>query len=128
MILCRSEWQPTPVFLPGESHGQRSLVGYSPWGCKEWNRTERLTLVLLLQIYLPYNISIDPFHRGWESPHTAPYVISEMELKARPGALSFHSNMCPYRKPLHSIVFCSVCSIAKAYITIKWQSFFICFK
>ena len=27
-------WQPTPVVLPGESHGQRSLVGYSPWGCK----------------------------------------------------------------------------------------------
>ena len=25
-------WQPTPVFLPGESHGQRSLAGYSPWG------------------------------------------------------------------------------------------------
>ena len=29
------EWQPTPVFLPGESHGQRSLVGYSPWSSKE---------------------------------------------------------------------------------------------
>ena len=28
------EWQPTPEFLPGESHGQRSLVGYSPWGPK----------------------------------------------------------------------------------------------
>ena len=28
----RRKWQPTPVFLPGESHGQRSLVGYSPWG------------------------------------------------------------------------------------------------
>ena len=28
------KWQPTPVFLPGKSHGQRSLVGYSPWGCK----------------------------------------------------------------------------------------------
>jgi len=28
------KWQPTPVFLPGESHGQRSLAGYSPWGCK----------------------------------------------------------------------------------------------
>ena len=27
--------QPTPVLLPGESHGQRSLVGYSPWGCEE---------------------------------------------------------------------------------------------
>ena len=34
-------WQPTPVFLPGESHGQRSLLGYSPWGCcKELDRTE----------------------------------------------------------------------------------------
>ena len=30
----RRTWQPTPVFLPGESHGQRSLVGYSPWGCR----------------------------------------------------------------------------------------------
>ena len=32
-------WQPIPVFLPGKSHGQRSLVGYSPWGHKEWDRT-----------------------------------------------------------------------------------------
>ena len=31
-IPWRRAWQPTPVFLPGESHGQRSLVGYSPWG------------------------------------------------------------------------------------------------
>ena len=31
----RRPWQPTPVFLPGESHGQRSLAGYSPWGYKE---------------------------------------------------------------------------------------------
>jgi len=34
------KWQPTPVFLPEESHGQRSLAGYSPQGCKEWNTTE----------------------------------------------------------------------------------------
>ena len=44
----RSEWQPTPVFLPGEFHGQRSLVGYCPWGCKESDLTEQLTLPLLL--------------------------------------------------------------------------------
>ena len=30
----RRNWQPTPIFLPGKSHGQRSLTGYSPWGCK----------------------------------------------------------------------------------------------
>ena len=33
-IPWRWKWQPTPVFLPGKSHGQRSLVVYSPWGCK----------------------------------------------------------------------------------------------
>ena len=33
-------WQPTPVFLPGAPHGQRSLAGYSPWGCIESDTTE----------------------------------------------------------------------------------------
>ena len=36
----RRAWQPTPVFLPGESHGQRSLAGYSPWGHTESDTTE----------------------------------------------------------------------------------------
>ena len=40
----RREWQLTPVFLPGESHGQRSLAGYNPWGCKESDTTERLSM------------------------------------------------------------------------------------
>ena len=41
-IPWRREWQSTPVFLPEESHGQRSLAGYSPWSPKEVNMTERL--------------------------------------------------------------------------------------
>ena len=36
----RRKWQPTPVFLPGESYGQRGLVGYSSWGHKESDTTE----------------------------------------------------------------------------------------
>ena len=43
-IPWRREWLPTPVFLPGEFHGERSLVGYSPWGCKESDTTWQLTL------------------------------------------------------------------------------------
>ena len=39
-IPWRRAWQPIPVFLPGESHGQRSLVSYSPWGGKELGTTE----------------------------------------------------------------------------------------
>ena len=44
--LLEKEMVPTPVFLPGEFHGQRSLVNYSPWGCKTQDITEWLTLSL----------------------------------------------------------------------------------
>ena len=39
-ILWRRKWQPTPVFMPGKSQGQRSLAGYSLWGCTESDTTE----------------------------------------------------------------------------------------
>ena len=45
-IPWKREWEPIPVFLPREFHGQRSLEGYSPWGLKESDRTERLTFLL----------------------------------------------------------------------------------
>ena len=38
----RRTWHPTPVLLPGKSHGRRSLVGYSPWGPKELDMTEQV--------------------------------------------------------------------------------------
>ena len=41
-IPWRRKWQPTPVFLPGKSHGRRSLVGYCPLGCKESDMIEQL--------------------------------------------------------------------------------------
>ena len=44
MFSNRRQWQPTPVLLPGKSHGRRSLVGYSPWGREESDMTERLHL------------------------------------------------------------------------------------
>ena len=72
-VLWRRRWQPTPVFLPGESHGQRSLAGYSPWGRKgvghdwatkqqpathtaEWaakNKPQHLTFLLQILQWLP---------------------------------------------------------------------------
>ena len=41
-VPWRRKWEPTPVFLPGKCHGQRSLGGYNPWHCKELDMTERL--------------------------------------------------------------------------------------
>ena len=42
VIFWRRQWQPTPVLLPGKSHGWRSLVGCSPWGQEDLDTTERL--------------------------------------------------------------------------------------
>ena len=59
-IPLRRAW-PTPVFLPGESHRQRSMEGYSPWGCKESDTTEWLSI---------YDISPslpDLLHSVWQS-------------------------------------------------------------
>ena len=42
-ILWRRKGQPAPVFLPGESDGQRSLAGYDPWARKEWDKPELLS-------------------------------------------------------------------------------------
>ena len=41
-VSRRRQWHPTPVLLSGKSHGRRSLVGCSPWGCKESDMTEQL--------------------------------------------------------------------------------------
>ena len=47
-IPWRREWLPTPVFLPAESHGQMSLVGYTPWGCRI--RHDQVTFTYLQKI------------------------------------------------------------------------------
>ena len=55
----RSKWQPTPVLLPEKFHGQRSLVGYSPWGHKELDTTEQLSTprqgLICLSVQVSYN-------------------------------------------------------------------------
>ena len=52
----RKAWQPTPVFLPGEFHGQRSLDGYSPWGHKVLDTTEKLTHTDKLSVLMHWKI------------------------------------------------------------------------
>ena len=51
-IPWRRKWQPTPILLPGKSHGWRSLVGYSPWGHKESDTTEDFTFFLSEYIHI----------------------------------------------------------------------------
>ena len=54
----RRKWQPTPVFLPRKFHGQRSLVGYSPCGCKELDTTEWAhmhAIYITFYLFFPFN-------------------------------------------------------------------------
>ena len=52
--IQRRQWQPTPVLLPGKSHGWRSLANYSPRGCKESDMTEWLTISVFLFFFFPW--------------------------------------------------------------------------
>ena len=56
------KWWHTPVFLSVESHGERSLAGYSPWGHREWDTTERLSLLFHFSPHADFCSFSPPFH------------------------------------------------------------------
>ena len=60
------KWQPAPVFLPGKSHGQRSLAGYSPWGRKELDRTQRMHAHMRMRTHTHTHTS------GWKMDESNP--------------------------------------------------------
>ena len=74
-VPWRRKWQSTPVLLPGKSHGQRSLVGYSPWGRKESDMTERLHFTFKLTslsladciLLMSFNMFICPLIVRWSN-------------------------------------------------------------
>jgi len=55
-ISCRRAWQPTSVFLPGEFHGWRSLMGYKPWSCKESHMSERIRYTYHYQLFFTIRV------------------------------------------------------------------------
>ena len=57
-IPWRREWQPTAVFLPGEAHEQRSLVGYSPCGRMMLDRTERLSMHICMMNMIAHELRV----------------------------------------------------------------------
>ena len=112
-IFWRRKWQPTPVFLPGKSHGQRSLVGYSPWGRKESDTNERLHFLVYSyeHPFLPYlHTNIELFvvqllSRVWlfATPRTAALQASQSFTisQSLPKLMSIKSAM-----PLNYFILC----------------------
>ena len=64
-ILWRREWLPTPVFLPGEFHGQRNLAGYSPMGRKELDTTEWFSSSSSMKAWEEIKVTWNPTTQKW---------------------------------------------------------------
>ena len=80
-ILWRREWQPTPIFLPGKSHGQRSLAGYSPWGCKESDTIGQLTHT---HTHLVNNCLLIDMTRFWSPSRVQMHINVQMHSHGAP--------------------------------------------
>ena len=112
-IPWRRVWQPTPVFLPGESHGQNSLVGYSPWGCKELNTTEQLTVLLLFG----YNIFCESVHQlmdTWTS-----------QVVATINCIAFNIYICDFLQTCLFISFKDILKSGNSRLCVKFMLSFL---
>ena len=86
-IPWRSKWQPTLIFLPGKSHGQRNLVGFSPWGCKESDMTEWACMHALMHNIYIYIVQVSST-KFWSCLSLTQYENGENILWKQPGSFS----------------------------------------
>ena len=95
------KWQPTPVFLPGKSDGQKSWVDYNPWGCKMSDTTEHLKVMRWIWILLLFNFQLSHvplFATPWAAPHQASLSLTISRV---------YSNSCLLSRWCHpTISFC----------------------
>ena len=127
----RRKWQPTPVFSPGKSHGQRSLLGYTPWGRKELDVTERLSTARQHILHLERPCSkLGHNHKSWVGVsfgghHSVHYKRSHGIHWASKQAGTSHLILCDQHMVLASG------SLKLNYLSLTWclcqpkQSFFI---
>ena len=115
-ILWRRKWQPIPVFLLGESHGQRSLVGYSPWGGKKLDMSEHtptflcLSIILLLIdcIIVLFWAAVSQFRSSVVSDSLWPHGLQHTRLPCPSPTPRAYSNSCPSCYWCHSAISSSV--------------------
>ena len=117
-VHWRRQWQPTPVLLPGKSHGQRSLVGCSPWGCEESGTTERLHFHISLSCIgegngnpLQCSCLENPRDGGawWAAVYGVAQSQTRLKWLSSSSSISYlppqhrdHSRMAPFRTLSHS--------------------------
>ena len=85
----RRKWQSIPALLPGKSHGQRSLIGYSPWGHKESDTTERLHFHFHLGGSLIFSAKTEKSWANWDELDTQVSAYSICSINA-----SWENHLC----------------------------------
>ena len=110
-IPWRRKWQPTPVVLPGKSHWQSSLVGYSPWGHRESDTTERLSKLAGHDSSSITDLSIPRwqnffFNPVYQEKHSTQWTSIAIDIKTDPvvvshltGALRSRNYLIPEQTP-----------------------------
>ena len=110
VYMRKRQWHPTPVLLPGKSHGQRSLVGCSPWDHEESDRTERLPFHFSLSCIgegngnpLQYSCLENPMDGGawWASVHG----VAKSRTRLSNFTFTFHFHALEKEMATHSSVF-----------------------
>ena len=114
----RRKWHPTPVLLPGGSHGWRSLVGYSPWGPEESDMTEQLHFHFSLSCIgegngSPLQCSCLENPRDGGAWWAAVYAVAQRWTRLKQLSSSSSINNFIITKP-HSFIYCCCCSVAKS--------------
>ena len=105
-IPWRRKWQPTPVFLPGKSHGWWSLVGYCPWGPKESDMTEDSSLLLLrpeTMKLLEENKSVHSWHKSSKILYDPPSRVMEIKTKIKKWDLIKLKSFCIEKERINKI-------------------------
>ena len=112
-IPWSKKWQPTPIFLPGKSHGQRSLVGYSPGGTKsqtnlrDWTNTHTQTNTSE-QTLLPNYPSSVQFSHSVMSDSLRPHESQHSKLPCPSPTPGVYSDSCPSSQWCHPAISSSV--------------------
>ena len=116
------KWQRTPVLLPGKSQGQRSLVGYSPWGCKESDTTEHTCTISLWVMVQDVQLEKRFFFQAEESfacGQEAIFTLPSQQVGAGLDCVSF---------PLHPTSFLSSMSYFSPSFPLLPPLTFVCFR
>ena len=124
-IPWNRKWQPTPVFFPGKFHRQRSLVSYSPWGCKESDTAEWLSMLTHTHTHTHTHQSVSQFSCSVVSNSLRPLGLQCARPPCPSPTPGAYSNSCPSSQWCHPTISSSVAPFSSCLQSFPASGFFL---